>query len=281
MTEEEKSDRKSHAQDLKKNGNSFYQAGENDEAVKQYNRALEVCPLSFTEDRAILMANKAAALIKMDQKVEAIEQCNEAIQLNPKYVKAFLRRGHIYEEMDKTHEALKDFEKVLEIDPDHKEARMVVMILPAKIERLEFEASMTENEKFDRKSQAQDLKKKGNSFYLAGENEEAIKQYEQALEICPLSFKDDLAILMANTASALIKMDRKAEAIEQCTEALRLNPKYVKALLKRGQMYEETDKPHQAMKDFEKILEIDPDHNEAKMAVVRLPDKIKDKDFNE
>ena len=220
MTEGEKSDRKSHAQDLKKNGNSFYQAGENKEAINQYNLALEVCPLSFTEDRAILMANKAAALIKMDQKVEAIEQCNEAIQLNPKYVKAFLRREQTYEEMDKTHEALKDFEKVLEIDPGNKEAGKAVMILPAKIERLEFEASMTENEKSDRKSQAQDLKKIGNSLYLAGQNEEAIKQYEHALEICPLSFKDDLAILMANTASALIKMDRKDKAIEKCNEAL-------------------------------------------------------------
>ena len=36
------------------------------------------------------MANKAAALIKMEQKVEAIEQCSEAIQLNPKYVRALL-----------------------------------------------------------------------------------------------------------------------------------------------------------------------------------------------
>ena len=31
-----------------------------------------------------------AALIKMEQKVEAIEQCSEAIQLNPKYVRALL-----------------------------------------------------------------------------------------------------------------------------------------------------------------------------------------------
>ena len=39
----------------------------------------------------IPMAPMAAALIKMEQKVEAIEQqCSEAIQLNPKYVRALL-----------------------------------------------------------------------------------------------------------------------------------------------------------------------------------------------
>ena len=56
-------------------------------------------------------------------------------------------------------------------------------------ERLKFEASMTEDEKSDRKSQAQDLKKKGNEFYLAGENEDAINHYNQALEMCPLCFR--------------------------------------------------------------------------------------------
>ena len=70
MTEDEKSDRKSQAQDLKKQGNEFYLAGENEAAINQYNQALEICPLCFSEDRSILMANKAAALIKMDQKVE-------------------------------------------------------------------------------------------------------------------------------------------------------------------------------------------------------------------
>merc|ERR1712088_992591 len=103
---------------------------------------------------------------------------------------------------------------------------------------------MTEDEKSDRKSQAQDLKKKGNEFYLAGENENAINQYNQGLEICPLCFSEDRSILMANKAAAMIKMDQKVEAIEQCSEAIQLNPKYVKALLRRGQTYEETDKPH-------------------------------------
>ena len=137
---------------------------------------------------------------------------------------------------------------------------------------------MTEDEKSDRKSQAQELKKKGNQFYLAGENEDAINQYNQGLEICPLCFSEDRSILMANKAAALIKMDQKVEAIEQCSEAIQLNPKYVKALLRRGQTYEETDKPHEAMKDFQQVLEIDPTHKEARMAVMRLPEKIKEKD---
>merc|ERR1719245_1353606 len=40
----------------------------------------------------------------------------------------------------------------------------------------------------------------------------------------------------------------------------------------------DTDKPHEAMKDFEKVLEFDPGHKDARMAVMRLPEKIKAKD---
>ena len=82
----------------------------------------------FQEDRAILLANKAAASLKMGLKEKAIEDCNEALELNPKYVKALLRRAQTFEDTDKPHEAMKDFEKILELDPGNKEARMAVMV---------------------------------------------------------------------------------------------------------------------------------------------------------
>ena len=81
-------------------------------------------------------------------------------------------------------------------------------------ERLEHEASMTDEEKSAKKSQALDLKKQGNEFYLAGDNLEAIRVYDEALEICPLNFKEDRAILLSNKAAALIKNDEKEKAIE-------------------------------------------------------------------
>ncbi len=50
----------------------------------------------------------------------------------------------------------------------------------------------------------------------------------------------------------------------------------MQALLRRGQAYEDSDKPHEAFKDFEKALEIDPGLKEAKIAVmVRYFFKVK------
>ena len=60
--------------------------------------------------------------------------------------------------------------------------------------------------------------------------------------------------------------DRKEAAIEDCARAIELKPDYVKALLRRGQAFEDSDRPHEAFKDFEKALEIDPGLKEAKAA---------------
>ena len=63
-------------------------------------------------------------------------------------------------------------------------------------------------------------------------------------------------------------MGHPEKAIENCSEAIELNPNYVKAILRRAQTYEDTDKPHEAMKDFEKVLELDPANKEARIAVM-------------
>ena len=62
-------------------------------------------------------------------KESAIEDCNQAIELKDNYVKALLRRGQCLEDLDKPHEALKDFEKVLEIDPGLAEAKTALMVI--------------------------------------------------------------------------------------------------------------------------------------------------------
>ena len=56
-------------------------------------------------------------------------------------------------------------------------------------------------------------------------------------------------------------------AIEDCNQALELNPSYIRALWRRAQLLEETEKLDEALEDCRKILELDPHHNEANLAV--------------
>lgn len=52
----------------------------------------------------------------------AIQDCTRAIELDPDYLKAYIRRSKLFERNDKLDEALEDLKKILEIDRNYAEA---------------------------------------------------------------------------------------------------------------------------------------------------------------
>ena len=54
---------------------------------------------------------------------DAIKDSTYAIDLHPQYVKAVLRRAELYEKMEKLDESLKDYQRVVELDPSHHQSR--------------------------------------------------------------------------------------------------------------------------------------------------------------
>ncbi|MCO5589444.1 hypothetical protein L7F22_043411 [Adiantum nelumboides] len=54
---------------------------------------------------------------------EAVEHSTKALEFNPAYVKALVRRAQSHEKLDNLDEALADYNKVLELDPRNQQAR--------------------------------------------------------------------------------------------------------------------------------------------------------------
>ncbi|XP_025722903.1 tetratricopeptide repeat protein 1 [Callorhinus ursinus] len=134
MPVEEKQKRREESTRLKEEGNVQFKRGDYIEAESSYSQALQMCPSCFQKDRSILFSNRAAARMKQDKKEMAISDCSKAIQLNPSYIKAILRRAELYEKTDKLDEALEDYKSILEKDPSVHQAREACMRLPKQIE---------------------------------------------------------------------------------------------------------------------------------------------------
>ncbi|KFM58684.1 Tetratricopeptide repeat protein 1, partial [Stegodyphus mimosarum] len=118
---------------LKNNGNECFKKSDYEEAVRLYTTALNTCPLKYQSERSILYANRAAAKINLEKNEEAILDCNKALELNPSYLKALLRRASLYRKMDRLDNSLEDYQKVLELDRNNAEARQACAVLPAEI----------------------------------------------------------------------------------------------------------------------------------------------------
>ncbi|CAJ1063158.1 tetratricopeptide repeat protein 1 isoform X1 [Xyrichtys novacula] len=134
LTEEEKESRRQESLTLKERGNDQFKAGDWSEAEQSYREALVVCPVCFSKERSVLFSNRAAARLHQGLKDQAIADCSKAIELNPDYVRALLRRAELYEQTDKLDEALEDYKKVLELDSTQSTARQACMRLPGQIQ---------------------------------------------------------------------------------------------------------------------------------------------------
>lgn len=133
LSEEDKISRKDEAHRLKEEGNTQFKEKNFKEAATLYTTALKTCPLSYTNERSVMFSNRAACKVKLEKKDEAVMDCSKALELNPNYLKAVLRRAQLYREMEKLDESLVDYQRVLELDSNILEAREAVLRLPDEI----------------------------------------------------------------------------------------------------------------------------------------------------
>jgi len=63
-----------------------------------------------------------------------VRDSTKAIDLNPPYVKALLRRAKLYEELEQLDKALEDYQELSKLEPNNPEVRAALTVLPKKIE---------------------------------------------------------------------------------------------------------------------------------------------------
>ena len=81
-------------------------------AQAKYEEALRIAPEDAKKQRAVYYANLAACHLKTKHFEDAVQDSTAALELEPEYVKALLRRAAAYEELDDLEHALADNTKV-------------------------------------------------------------------------------------------------------------------------------------------------------------------------
>jgi len=136
--EEEPKDPLEKAMAAKNRGNKFFKAGRYENAIKCYSEAIEVCPKDKPLDLATFHQNRAAAADQMDDIVAVIADCDTAINLNNKYVKALDRRAKCLRkqamknedfayQVDKLKQCLEDITSVCVLEGFQKQEHLVMV----------------------------------------------------------------------------------------------------------------------------------------------------------
>ncbi|KAL7749335.1 hypothetical protein RI367_005206 [Sorochytrium milnesiophthora] len=142
-------------------------------------------------------------------------------------VDALYLRGKVFYMQGETPRALAHLQQALTMDPDHQQTKLLLR----KVRALE------------------SAKEEGNKAFQAQQYADAVRLYTHALTVDPANTATN-AKLYSNRATAHAKLDKHEEAIDDCTKALELDPKFYKVLLRRADCYNKLERYEAALQDY-------------------------------
>jgi len=240
------------AQKFKAEGNKAYVKRQFAQATEAYNKAIELEPTEIT-----YYTNLAAVHFETKDYAKAVAICEKAIDIGREnradfklIAKALARKGNSHRKLGQLEESKRAFEKALteHRTPDYRAALSEVeSLLKKAAEEAYINPEMSEAEK-----------QKGNEFFKKGDFSNAVKHYGEAIKRNPKDAK-----IFSNRAACYTKLMSFDLALADCEQAIKLEPTFVKAYLRKAKVLQGMGQSSKAISAYEKVLEMDPNCSEA------------------
>ena len=211
---------------------------------------------------------------------DALKDFDRAIEIDPDYKWAIAHRGITYRLMKSNEDALKDFDRAIKVDPDYNLAIAQRGITYGEMKR--YEDALKD---FDRAIEIYSndklaIARRGITYGEMKRYEDALKDFDRSIEIYS---NDKLAIALRGYTYSLMK--RYEDALKDFDRAIEINPDYTWAIARRGYTYSLMKRYEDALKDFDRAIEINPDDKWAiaqRSYTYRLMERYEDalKDFD-
>ena len=239
-------------------GNALFVRRQFSEAEAWYGRAVEAEP----GDRAG-WANRAAARAALGLWEGSLADAERASELDPEWAKAHYRAGLALTQLGKPGEAAARFRRALELDPGNR--------------RLQEELTRAEAAQGEVPGTAEEALERGNASFRDGRYEDAVELYTYGLDTCRDEAteaagerRETYLRILVNRAEGYRQLGKNRAVVADCTEALELDPKRVKAVLRRALACENLELFHEAMGGYRSTLELDPKNMIASQGYRRL-----------
>lgn len=280
---------------LKNEGNLLFKNGQFADALDKYSQAIQGyrdSGIDSPEDLCTLYSNRAACYLKAGNSQDCIQDCTKALELQPFSLKPLLRRAMAYESLERYSKAYVDYKTVLQIDmsiqaandsvnritrllieqdgPEWRDKLPEIPLVPISAQQhrkqeppsealLQARAEQTAKDA-ERRAEVRftALKQEGNDFVKKSQYRDAVGKYSECLKMKP----EECAIY-TNRALCYLKLDRFAEAKQDCDAALKLEPTNKKAFYRRAMANKGLKDYLACSSDLQEVLHQDPNVQEA------------------
>jgi len=206
------------------------------------------------QQEAVQLFNQGKTLIELQRYEEAIGILDKALQIDPKYPLAWVKRGYALSQLQKYEEALKSSEEALKIKSEYSQAWYQRALVLEKLNRDE-EAKKSLNKAVEiQPNYAEAWQELGKIKEKLKDYEDAIISLDKATEINP-----DYGEAWYELGVVLNKLSRHKKASEALNKALTLEMHHVDAWIEHGWTLAKLNQAVEALISFDKALEIKPE----------------------
>ncbi|XZF65901.1 MAG: caspase, EACC1-associated type [Gloeotrichia echinulata DVL01] len=182
-------------------------------AIEDFNQALQLEP-----NNILAYYQRGYARAEIQDYKGAIEDFNQYMQHNPNDVDALDNRGNVYYNLGKYEQAITDLNKAIQINPKDSYA----------------------------------YNKRGLAYNEQGKYEKAIADYNKAIELK----YDPLSVPYNNRGNAYDNLGNYQKAIEDYNQAIRINPNDAYAFYNRGNTRSKLGDKQAAIQDLKKAAQL-------------------------
>ncbi len=194
---------------------------------------------------------------------------NDVLSKYPRAIEANNNMGVIYQEKGLDDKAIRQYEKTLELDPNHANAYNNLANMYVDRGEMEKAEALYEKSKDLRVDNEQVHYNLATLLKKQGKFEKAIQELKMALQIDP-NFQAAYNLL----GVIYNDMGRKTEAMAYMEKSLELNPNYAIGYHNLGKMYYEFGDMTKAKQLYLKALEVNPNYSEAYYGLGQVDFKI-------
>ena len=237
--------------------------GRNEEAIISLNNGIQA-NTEWGNRRSLTDAYNLRCAVRnqIGDYQKAIDDCNQALRLNPKYYNAYVNRGLALVGQGKVQEAIEDYNRAIQLDPNNLWA--YDRRGEAHADQGDYQgaiADYTEIIRLDDKNVVA-YALRGMNYQRLGDTQEAIKDFNQAIQLDPNN-----AVALAVRGLSYHLQGDYIGSLAAYEASVTKDPKFYLAIANIGLVKYELGDMEAAMTQFEKALAIDKNSAEIQLAL--------------
>ena len=207
---------------------------------------------------ATLFNIRGACFAELKQFDDAIINYKKALNINPNYAKAHFNLAGTFQDLERLNDAVKSYECALQIEPNYAEAHNNLGNVFKDLNQIEDAVNCYRRAVSILPNYIEAYYSLGITYQDLGELDNAVENFKVVLNLRP-----NFAEMHNNLGVVLQQLSQYESAVNHFKKALKIKPDFIEALKNLGNVFTDLNQNDAAVEVYQKAISVNPNYHEA------------------